>query len=114
MKVTELLRWQWEGYPRYHGSRFNLLVHIVAVPLFWAGNITVLLAFIRLSRLSALAGVAVTVFAFALQGFGHSKETVPAEPFTGPLNFVARVFLEQWVNFPRFVLSGGWVRALRR
>ena len=27
-------------------------------------------------------------------------------------NFVGRLFLEQWVTFPRFVLSGGWARNL--
>ena len=113
MSVSELIRWQWAGYPRYHGSRLNLLIHVVAVPMFWAGNVAVVLALIRLSWLLGLAGIVVTVFAFALQGFGHSKEATPAEPFTSPFNALARIFLEQWVNFPRFVLSGGWLRALR-
>jgi hypothetical protein len=26
---------------------------------------------------------------------------------------VGRIFFEQWITFPRFVLSGGWLRALR-
>ena len=42
MSALELLRWQWEGYPRYHRSRFNLLLHIVAVPIFLVGNIALL------------------------------------------------------------------------
>jgi len=25
----------------------------------------------------------------------------------------ARIFLEQWITFPRFVLSGGWYHAWR-
>ena len=50
---------------------------------------------------------------FAAQGLGHAREANPAEPFTGPLNAIGRVFLEQWVTFPRYVLSGGWARALR-
>jgi hypothetical protein len=29
------------------------------------------------------------------------------------MNAVARLFLEQWITFPRFLLSGGWSRALR-
>jgi len=36
-----------------------------------------------------------------------------SEPFTGPLNAMSRIFLEQWVTFPRFVLSGGWSHAMR-
>ena len=37
MSVSGLLRWQWSGYPRYHRSRANLLLHIAVVPLFLAG-----------------------------------------------------------------------------
>jgi hypothetical protein len=33
---------------------------------------------------------------------------VPPEPFAGTANFLARLFAEQSVTFPRFVLSGGW------
>ena len=34
MTVGQLLKWQWQGYARYHQNRANLLLHIVAVPLF--------------------------------------------------------------------------------
>jgi hypothetical protein len=54
-----------------------------------------------------------TLLAMAFQGRGHKQEQVPPEPFTGPANALSRIFLEQWVTFPRFVLSGGWRRALR-
>jgi hypothetical protein len=40
-------------------------------------------------------------------------EPVPPEPFTGAGNAVARLLLEQWITFPRFVVSGGWHRALK-
>ena len=113
MSVVELLRWQWEGYPRYHRSRANLLIHIVAVPLFVAGTLAVLVAAFALSLPWLLIGAASTVAAMALQGRGHRLEQVPPEPFSGPLNFLARLFLEQWITFPRFVLSGGWSAALR-
>jgi hypothetical protein len=49
----------------------------------------------------------------AIQGRGHGTEPVPAEPFTGMGNAVTRILLEQWVTFPRFALSGGWMRALQ-
>ena len=114
MNVSELLRWQWEGYPRYHQSRFNLLLHIVVVPLFLLGNIALLGAALQGSLLIAALAIAVMVVSVAVQGRGHAKEPVPPEPFTSKTNAVLRIFFEQWVTFPRFVLSGGWLNALRR
>lgn len=114
MSVKELLRWQWEGYPRYHCAQYNLLLHIVAVPLFLAGNIELVVALLRGTWTVALGGAIAMVLSVALQGRGHKREPVPPEPFTGPRNAVSRILLEQWVNFPRFVLSGGWLQALRR
>lgn len=61
----------------------------------------------------ALVSLVVMVVSMALQGRGHRIEAVPPEPFTSAGNAVARIFLEQWVTFPRFVVSGGWIRALR-
>jgi len=113
MPPTELLRWQWNGYPRNHQTRFNLLLHIVVVPVFLAGNVAAVAGAVRLSWPLALAGVAATVFSIAMQGRGHKAEANAPEPFTGAGNALARIFLEQWVTFPRFVLSGGWLRALR-
>jgi hypothetical protein len=34
-------------------------------------------------------------------------------PFDGAADFVSRFVVEQWVTFPRFVLSGGWRRNLK-
>lgn len=113
MGIVRLLRWQWEGYPRYHRWRANLVLHIVAVPLFLAGNVLLVVALARAWWIAALCAAAAMVLSVALQGRGHGREPVPPEPFTGPLNAVARIVLEQWVTFPRFVLSGGWARALR-
>jgi hypothetical protein len=114
MSLPELLRWQWDGYPRYHRSRANLLLHIVVVPLFLAGNLAILVGLALLAWVPAVAGVAATVVSLALQGRGHRGEPVPPEPFTSPLNAVARLLCEQWITFPRFVLSGGWLAALRQ
>ena len=113
MSVGELLRWQWQGYPQYHQSRANLLIHIVAVPLFLVGTIGLVFAVVQLSLFALAVAIGCIVVAVALQGRGHRLEAVPPEPFSGPFNFVARLFLEQWVTFPRFVLSGGWNAALR-
>jgi hypothetical protein len=114
MSMPQLLRWQWEGYSRYHQSRFNLLLHIVLVPLFLVSNVALLVAFFQRSWLVGIGALVLMVFSIALQVRGHRKEPVPPEPFTSPSNAVSRIFSEQWVTFPRFVLSGGWLRALRQ
>jgi hypothetical protein len=112
MTVKQLLAWQWEGYARYHQSRANLLLHIVLVPLFLSGNGLLLVGLMSLDWKKALAGVVCTVASISLQGRGHQGEAVPPVPFTSRGNAIARIFLEQWITFPRFVLSGGWRRAL--
>ena len=114
MGPAALLRWQWDGYPRYHQSRTNLLLHIVVVPLFLAGNGALVVRLVSGSFLEAGLGAMAMVASAALQGVGHRTEPVPPEPFTSPWNAVARLFLEQWITFPRFVLSGKWLRALRQ
>jgi hypothetical protein len=106
MTIAQLLEWQWRGYATYHRDRTNLL-HIVAVPLFMAANLAVVVALLTLSLALLVWGVAGMVVAVALQGRGHRREASPPEPFTGVANFIARLVLEQWVTFPRFVLSGG-------
>ena len=114
MTTSELLRRQWEGYPRYHQSRFNLQLHLVLVPVFLASNVALVVALIQGSWLAAIVAAIAMVLSIAFQGRGHGREPVPPELFTSPINAVARIFLEQWVTFPRFVLSGNWLRALRR
>jgi hypothetical protein len=114
MGFVQLLQWQRDGYPRYHQSRANLLIHIVAVPIFLVGTIVLVAAIVQSSLILLLVAVGCVVVALALQGRGHKLEAVPPDPFSGPFNFVSRLFLEQWVTFPRFVLSGGWVAALRK
>lgn len=114
MSVLELLRWQWVGYLRYHRSRANLLIHIVLVPLFLVSNVALVVALFERSVVLGVFSLTAMVVSVALQGRGHRQEEIPPEPFTSPINAVSRIFLEQWVTFPRFVISGGWLRALRQ
>ena len=114
VNVPELLAWQWEGYARYHQNRANLLLHIFVVPVFLVGTVLIVIGGVTLSVDSLVAGVFCVVASVVLQGRGHKLEPVPPEPFTGPANFIGRLFLEQWVTFPRFVLSGGWSQNLAR
>jgi hypothetical protein len=114
MSINELLQWQWKGYAKYHQSRANLLIHIAAVPLFLVGTVALVAAVLQLSIVFLAVAIGCILVAVALQGRGHRLESVPPEPFTGPLNLVSRLFFEQWVTFPRFVISGGWGAALRK
>ena len=114
MALSDLLAWQWSGYPRYHAARANLLLHIVAVPIFLVGNIALIAGLLRLAPVPIILGIAAMGLALALQGRGHRLEAVLPEPFSGPVNAISRLLLEQWFTFPRFVLSGGWASALKR
>ena len=113
MTAGELLRWQRDGYPRYHRSRGNLLIHVAAVPVFLLGSVGLLASAILLSWRLGAASLVGMVASMAVQGRWHRLEAVPPEPFTGSANALARIVLEQWVTFPRFLLSGGWSRAHR-
>lgn len=111
--AASLRRAQWESYARYHQSRRNLLLHIVFVPLFLAGNLAFLVALIERRWLVALGAAVSTAVALAIQGRGHRDEPLAPQPFTSPWNALSRILLEQWLTFPRFVLCGAWLRALR-
>ena len=111
---TSITQAQWDGYARYHQSRANLLLHTLLVPLFLAGNLIVIVGLVKGRWLAALGGAALTFLSLALQGRGHREEPVPPAPFSSPWNALSRIFLEQWVSFPRFALSGALLRALRQ
>jgi uncharacterized membrane protein YGL010W len=107
-----LLAWQWRGYSRNHRDRLNLLIHMLAVPAFIAGTLAALTQVLQARWFGALIALIVAVGAFLLQGMGHKRERIAPEPFAGPDDFVARVFAEQFITFPRFVLMGQWARNL--
>ena len=81
MNPSEFLRWQWRGYLRFHRSRFNLLLQMVAVPLFLAGTVALLAGLVPRSWLGAILAVAAMAFSVALQGRGHVARTM--ERLTG-------------------------------
>jgi hypothetical protein len=105
-----LLAWQFRGYPDFHASRANLVIHVLTVPLFQWG--TLLAAFgWAWSVFTPLVGLGAMTVAMVAQGRGHGLEQNPPIPFASKGEAVARIFLEQWVNFPRFVVTGGLGRA---
>lgn len=107
-----LLAWQWRGYSRNHRDRLNLIIHMLAVPAFIAGVLATARAAVSGLWLAAAVAIVVVVVAFALQGVGHRREAVAPEPFAGADDFIARIFAEQFITFPRFVLMGQWARNL--
>jgi hypothetical protein len=111
-RTEGLLAWQWNLYPDNHRDRRNLLLHALTVPLFQLGNVLLVTAPVT-SPWMVLPGVVATVGALAFQGRGHRLESTPPVPFRGPRDALVRLFVEQWVTFPRFVLSGGLARAWR-
>ena len=100
-------------YPRFHRNRTNLLIHIVAVPIFIAGVGGLVVGGFLINSTLMIAGPVAMVLSLAAQGRGHKLEQIPPKPFTGPGNFLFRIFREQFVTFPWFVVSGGLSTALR-
>ena len=113
VKTPGLLTSQWASYREVHNDRRNLILHVFTVPVFMSGTVLLALAPI-VSGWLALAGIFAMFGAMAAQGRGHRFEHSPPAPFRGPMNVVARLFAEQWITFPRYVLSGELARALQR
>ena len=110
----DLLAWQWSDYVAKHRDRGNLLIHIVAVPLFQLATVVLIGAIITRSLTAAIAAVVGVIVALVAQGRGHRREAEAPVPFDGAADFVSRFVVEQWVTFPRFVLSGAWTANLAR
>jgi hypothetical protein len=109
----QLLKWQWEGYPQFHQDKLNLVIHIVAVPVFVGSLFNVVWSLAHLWFVSAAISAVGMGVAFAVQGFGHGREKTPSIPFDGAGDAVTRIFVEQLITFWRYVFSGQWWSALR-
>lgn len=105
--------WQLALYPRNHADRRNLLLHALSVPVFMAGTLAALVGLATFELTLVLVGLLALPLAMAAQGRGHRREAEPPVPFRGPGDVVARILVEQWITFPRFVLRGEFARAWR-
>lgn len=112
-RIGGLIAWQWSLYGDGHRHRRNLAIHAATVPLFLAGTCA-LAASPVVGAGAAVAGAAAMLLTVAAQGRGHAGEAARPVRFRGPGDFVRRFFVEQWVTFPRFVLSGGFAKAWGR
>jgi phage terminase small subunit len=110
---ARLLSWQWTDYSAKHRDRGNLLLHIVVVPVFQLGTLALIYGAVAGRLGVAVLGVAAMVVSIVAQGRGHRRERETPVPFSGTDDVVTRLLVEQWVTFPRFVLSGQWYRNLR-
>ncbi len=113
-KVTpDLLNWQWNQYQKGHHSRPNLMIH--ALTFVWVGAGVVLAGLGVLSGQWAWVGLGLMLYlgAMVAQGIGHQMEKKAPQSFLSPLDYIARFTLENWVTFPRFLLSGGFAKAWR-
>ncbi len=113
MGIGETVKAQIADYPRVHAARANLAVHLVAIPLYWAGLIWLVYGLVAGAWPWGLGGAAALATSVALQGWGHRREREASRPFTGPWNVLLRLTTEALIVFPRYVLTGGWARAWR-
>jgi hypothetical protein len=107
-----LLAWQWAHYGAAHNNRRNLVIHTLTAPLFMLGTLALPAGFLVAWWLVPV-GAAVMALAVAAQGSGHAHEVGKPAPFRGALDVLLRIFAEQWITFPRYVVSGRLVAAWR-
>jgi hypothetical protein len=101
------------AYTTAHQDRTNLAVHAVAVPVFLAGTVALVGGALTLAWPLAAGGALAMLLSIGVQGAAHKREPVAVAPFAGPRDALARILIEQWLTFPRFVLSGAFSRAWR-
>lgn len=95
-------------YAQVHSHRTNLLIHLIAVPFFIGAHLGLVHAIIQQKPLSALMYVGLAVVFLGLQRWGHALEAKTPAPFCNGLDFLTRLYTEQFYTFPMFVLSGGF------
>ncbi|MFI8736215.1 Mpo1-like protein [Ectopseudomonas toyotomiensis] len=113
-RYPNLLAWQWRHYASQHRHPTNLLLHLIAVPLFLLSLILLLIGLWHLRFVPLALGCIGLIASLALQAHGHRLEQQPAEPFASKGDALKRLLLEQCVTFPRFLFSGAWWRAWRQ
>jgi hypothetical protein len=102
-----------QDYPHFHKNKTNLLLHIVVVPLFVGGVVFAVWSLLQGEWIAASMALLAPLVSIAVQGAGHKQEPNPPLPFDGPGDFVKRILSEQFYKFPKFVLSGEWLQAIR-
>ncbi|MEQ1876221.1 MAG: terminase [Bdellovibrionia bacterium] len=99
------MKWQFDGYSRFHQRKFTLVLHVLTVPLFWLGLAQIGWGAYEGEWRCVGYGAGALLIPLIVQGIAHKKEPEPPEPFLGPLDFVSRFFAEQLITFPRWLLA---------
>jgi phage terminase small subunit len=103
--------WQWRNYAVNHRHPANLVLHLIAVPMFILGTLLIIDGLFSFSFSSLAIGVIGLIAALGFQRHGHTLEKQSPELFANQGDAVKRLLVEQFITFPRFVLSGAWWRA---
>ena len=103
-----------EDYVQGHRDPVNLVIHALAVPFFCAASVAVALSLVSGLYSQAVMALVVLSLSIGLQGIGHKREAIPPRDFDGPVDFVTRIFREQFYTFWLFVLSGQWKKNIRQ
>jgi hypothetical protein len=112
MSFPELLACAWRETPRVHKNDLNLLIHIIAVPLFVFGHV-LLVAGIFINPWLLVGAFVIIVVSLVAQTIGHSLEQTQLATFAGPGDLLRRVYAEQFCNFWRFLFSGQWYASFK-
>ena len=113
MSLQKVLRAQWDDYQRTHATRANFVVHLLTVPVFLVGTAAFFWGVATVSWGYCLMGLLAVMGAMAAQGWGHQQEASRPAPFASRTDVCVRIFLEQWVTFPRYAVRVA-MRALMR
>lgn len=99
-----------EGYSRFHRNRTNLLIHMVAVPVFMLANVSLLVGLVQFETTRIVVSAGFIALSLGLQKLGHSMEATLPETFAGAGDFLKRIYSEQFFRFWAFVVDGAWLR----
>lgn len=99
-------------YAEFHKNKINLLIHVIAVPVFAVSLIAAVWTLLQGSIVVAILLLLGPALSLAVQGYGHKLEAEPPRAFASPGNFIGRIMAEQFFGFWAFLISGGWFRAL--
>jgi hypothetical protein len=112
MSFPELLAWAWRETSPVHKNSTNLLIHIIAVPLFVFGHV-LLVAGIFINPWLLVGAFVSIVVCLVAQKIGHSREQTQVAAFAGTVDLLRRVYAEQFCNFWRFLFSGQWYASFK-
>ena len=94
-------------------DKMNFILLGIGMAIIIIGFLLIVSGVFSLSLVSFAVGIVGILAGLALQRHGHSLEAEASEPFSDRKDAVQRLVVEQFLTFPRFVLSGGWWRAWR-